>query len=331
MFLMSGLSGCYTVRQAWHQNNLFNTRRPLPDVISDPLTRPEIKAKLQLAETILGYAQAAGLNTDGAYTHYIETGQKRVSYLVQAAYVDRLEPVTWWFPIVGRVPYLGFFAAEERDAKAATLVQEGYDVHTTGVGAFSSLGWFSDPVFTSMLKRDVEQLASLLFHELTHRTFWISGSVKFNENLAEYVADYLTPRFLQAHGFDDRIEKYEEMRRDRTLYKGWLKRLRKDLQNLFEQRATLPRELLLQRKSQIFERYTAAEKPKFLTFDFVERVPWNNATVVGASLYQPDLQRFARAHACLGQASVIDFLETLDERADAYEEPFQALDSLCSK
>lgn len=331
MFLMSGLSGCYTVRQAWHQNNLFNARRPLPEVIRDPRTQPEIKTKLLLTQKILDYAQSAGLNTDGAYTHYIEMGKKRVSYLVQAAYVDRLDPLTWWFPVVGRVPYLGFFAAEERDAKAAALEQQGYDVHTTGVGAFSSLGWFSDPVFTSMLKRDVEQLASLLFHELTHRTFWISGSVQFNENLAEYVADFLTPQFLQANGYAGRIETYAQMRQDRSLYTAWLGRLRKDLQDLYEQRANLPRTLLLKRKAEIFERYTTVEKPKFATFDFVERRPWNNATVVGASLYQPDLQRFARAHACLGETSVINFLEILDERADAYEDPFQALESLCRK
>ena len=95
-----------------------------------------------------------GLNTDGAYLYYIHTEQPVVSYLVQAAHADKLKSVKWWFPIVGSVPYKGYFTRSDRDAEAEKLRQQGYDVYTTGVGAFSSLGWFDDPIFSSMLRRN---------------------------------------------------------------------------------------------------------------------------------------------------------------------------------
>ena len=86
---------------------------------------------------ILSFAESHGLNASGAYKYYIATKEPVVSYIVQAAYADRLEFVTWWFPVVGDVPYLGFFKKPERDAKAAELTASGYDVHTSGAGAFS--------------------------------------------------------------------------------------------------------------------------------------------------------------------------------------------------
>src|SRR5690606_18969091 len=110
---------------------------------------------------------------------------------------DRLEFVTWWFPVVGSVPYIGYFDKADRDAKATELKQQGYDVSVGGAGAFSSLGWFEDPIFSSMLDRGPADTAHLFIHELTHRTLWIPGSTEFNENLAEYVSYRLTPQYLR--------------------------------------------------------------------------------------------------------------------------------------
>jgi predicted aminopeptidase len=328
---LSLLTGCYSLRQAWHQNNLFNSRRPIVDVIADPSTDPKLVDKLKLTISILDYAKTQGLNTEDAYTYYIETGKKRVSYLVQAAKADELESVTWWFPFVGSVPYLGFFEESDRDAKAKELAEEGYDIYTTGVGAFSSLGWFSDPVFTSMLKRPRPSLASLYFHELTHRTFWISGSVKFNENLAEYVADVLTPMYLRDSGHQDKIKTYLDRKKDRRLFKNWLKKLRRELKKLYSQKSKMEPSKLLASKAAIFSSFVIDKKPNFATADYIGRgdKEWNNARVLGASLYEPDLPRFAKAHACAGDLSIIQFLALLDDRAEDFDDPFEALDSFC--
>ena len=200
------LSGCYVTGQAWHQNNLLNSRRPI----------------LLLLQEILAFAGQAGLNVRGAYRYYIELPQPVVSYLVYGAKADRLEAVTWWFPIVGRVPYLGFFDKGDRDDKAGELEAQGYDVYRGAAAAFSSLGWFEDPVFSSMLRRRSSALAHLFFHELTHRTYWAAGSAEFNENLAEFVAHRLTREFLEQKGSSQQLQRYEQVRRDRRLFKKWL-------------------------------------------------------------------------------------------------------------
>ena len=330
LLCLLSLTGCYTLQQAWHQNNLFNSRRLVSEVIADPNTEPRLAAKLRLTQSIIEYAGKQGLNVDDAYTYYIETGSRRVSYLVQAAHADQLKSVTWWFPFVGTVPYLGFFEEADRDAKAEDLRDAGYDVYETGVGAFSSLGWFSDPIFTSMLKRSRQDLASLYFHELTHRTFWISGSVKFNENLAEYVADLLTPRYLRDTGHEKLIDSYKSRRQDRKLYVAWLTNLKASLKKLYAKRKEMEPEKLLAEKERIYTRFTKNKRPKFKVADYVGKRPWNNARVMGASLYQPDLERFARAHACVGDVDIIEFMTILDERESDYDDLFLALDSLCS-
>jgi predicted aminopeptidase len=327
--LAAGLSGCYVTRQALHQNELFNTRRSIDEVAADPATPEKTRAKLATLDTIMAFATAEGLNAAGAYRYYIDTKEPVVSYLVSAAEPDQLKAVTWWFPVVGSVPYLGFFKKTERDEKAAELRASGYDVHEAAAGAFSSLGWFEDPLFTSMLNRSDADLAHLMFHELTHRTLWVAGSTEFNENLAEYVAMVMTREFLAARPVD--LDKYEKKRQDRKLFRAWLGRLKAALEALYAQRGTMEREALMSAKRDVFARFTKApEKPKFALVDYVEDEDWNNSAVLSASLYAPDLDRFAAAHGCLAKnAPIKAFLAALAAAAEDHDDGFTALDALC--
>src|SRR5207248_1330211 len=145
-------------------------------VLADPATKPQVKAKLELVGRVLAYAANEGLETEGAYHYVIQTQLPVVSYIVEAAEPDRLEFVTTWFPVIGAVPYLGYFREEERDAKAAEYAAKGLDVYKSAAGAFSSLGWFDDPIFSAMLSHGDADTAHLFFHELTHRTLWVPGS-----------------------------------------------------------------------------------------------------------------------------------------------------------
>ena len=141
LIAVATLPGCYLARSGLHHNDLFNSRRRVEDVLSDPAVDEDTRERLRYVATVLAFAEKSGLNTDGAYQYYIRTDQPVVSYIVQAAYADRLEFATWWFPVVGRVPYLGYFLEEERDTKARELEAEGLDVERGAAGAFSSLGW----------------------------------------------------------------------------------------------------------------------------------------------------------------------------------------------
>jgi predicted aminopeptidase len=255
-----------------------------------------------------------------------------VSYLVQAAQPDRFEFVTWWFPVVGKVPYLGFFAKADRDAKAASLVADGLDVHKTGAGAFSSLGWFEDPLFTSMVNRGEPELAHLLFHELTHRTFWAPGSVEFNENLAEYVAHVLTLDYLRKAGRTDLVAAYDARLADRKLFKAWLKSLKAALTAVYDNPGHLPKAGVLKSKAETLARFLAPPVvPEFKVANYVEGEDWNNAAILSAGLYSPDLDRFARAHRCLGDVGVKPFLDALRDRAQGGGDLFVVLDAFCAK
>lgn len=332
-FLALPLSGCYVTRMAVYHNDLFNSRRPVEDVLTDPETPAKTKEALLQVRRVLRYAEQQGLNTQGAYRYLIETKEPVVSYIVQAAEPDRLEFKTWWFPFVGSVPYIGYFEKSERDAVATDLKAQGFDINETGAGAFSSLGWFEDPIFSSMLRRGESDLAHLFFHELTHRTLWISGQPEFNENLAEYVATVVTARYLLAFGQESAIGQYESKRQDRILFSHWLKDLKDDLTRYYEQVKGKPRPTILAGKAEIFARYQKLpKKPAFKVVDYVKGEDWNNASVLGASLYSPDLERFAKAHACFGKDKKVDrFLAALKDQTGQTSDPFKALDGLCAQ
>ena len=330
-------TGCYTVQQAAHQNDLFNTRRPVAQVLQDPATPVPVRKALTQSRRILAYGERQGLAVGGAYGYFIATPAPVVSYLVQAAQADRLEAFTWWFPIVGEVPYLGFFDRADRDGEAARLQSAGLDVYRSGAGAFSSLGWFDDPLFSSMLRRDEPELAHLLLHELTHRTLWIAGQPGFNENLAEYIATRLTPNYLMAVGQGAKVGEYLKRRQDRSRFHAWLKSLKAELETLYASRPKRSPGALKEAKAAIFARYQAPPlRPRFELDDHVGGVQWNNAAVLAASLYAPESQRFETAFNCVAATSsgesvaVRRFLEALRLQTASGAEPFMAMAQLCT-
>jgi predicted aminopeptidase len=301
------------------------------EVITDDRTALDIRQKLSFSKKVLDFASKNGLNAKNSYHYYVHVEGSAISYVVYAAEVSKLTSVTWWFPIVGSVPYLGFFARKDRDEEADGLKQQGYDVAKGHVGAFSSLGWFEDPIYKTMLSRSRGSLAHLLFHELTHRTFWSSGSVTFNENLAEYVSGYLTKQFLATRGTPEEMATYLKKRRDRKKYKTWLHKLRPALEELYQKK--LPLLVTLDLKAKTFQSFLNEKFPTFESKSYknIKKIPWNNAKVLSASLYSPDIDRFKKAHLCMHSKSVGGFLKRLKIAEEDHEDSFSALDSLCKK
>jgi predicted aminopeptidase len=329
--VISLISGCYVARLGYNQNNLMNSRQLISTILVDPGTSKALQGRLQFVQKILDFADNSGLNSLGAYRYFVQTNQPVVSYLVEAAYANRLESLTWWFPVVGTVPYRGYFDVAERDAIALELSAQGYDVAKSGVGAFSSLGWFDDPLYSAMLQRQDYSLAHLLFHELTHRTYWSPGSVQFNENLAEYVADYLTIEYFTAIKDEKALESYRLQQADLEIYHGWLSKLRADLKAMYDRLAGKDQKIIKSEKAKIFVAYLTEHRPKFARFDFIGTEPWNNAKVLGAGLYSPDLSVFRKAHRCSSVAKIGDFLARLKIFGADSDDQFLALASMCKK
>jgi predicted aminopeptidase len=185
--------------QAAHgQWELLHKARPIREVLADPATKPDVHAKLQFVEELRDYARTTlHLPVDKQFRDYSDLGRKYAVWVVFAAPEFSVEAKGWWYPLVGTLKYRGFFSEAAAKAEGDRLKAQGYDVYVGGTDAYSTLGWFADPVLNTFLRRSDAELAELIFHELTHARVFLPGDTEFNEALATAVAEASVRRWLQ--------------------------------------------------------------------------------------------------------------------------------------
>ncbi|HLX37166.1 MAG TPA: aminopeptidase [Candidatus Binataceae bacterium] len=182
------LAGCYLTRGAYEEARILWNRRPISQVMANPELDPQIRARLQTVLAVRDFAHDhLGLKTGAAYTTVSPVDSGAIVYVVMAAPRDSLEPYVWWFPIVGYVPYRGYFNENEARALAADMEAQGYDTMVRPAVAFSSLGFFNDPLLSNLLELSRVELADVITHELFHRTYFLASDVIFDESAANYV------------------------------------------------------------------------------------------------------------------------------------------------
>ncbi|MGA0559131.1 aminopeptidase [Larkinella sp. VNQ87] len=175
---------------------LWNTR-PVEEVLADASFPDSLKQKIELIQEIKRYAvDSLGINPSKNYTTFYDQHGKPILWVVVASEKYRLVAKEWQFPIIGTFAYKGFFEKDRADQELATLKQQGYDTRLNEVSAWSTLGFFRDPILSSMLKRSEGQLAELIIHELTHGTLFVKNNLEYNENLADFVGEYGALKFL---------------------------------------------------------------------------------------------------------------------------------------
>jgi predicted aminopeptidase len=196
-------TGCVTVQAAAQsaegELQLLSARKPIDEVIHDPRTPLRVRVLLAQIAKIKQYGEAAGLKPTENYQEYVRLERPAVVYVVTACAPLRFQPKTWSFPIAGQFPYLGWFQLGSALDLAHELEAEGLDVDVRGTTAFSTLGFFHDPVLSTMISRGPEALGDLVdvvLHESVHATLHLEGQSYFNESLASFVADHLTQRYL---------------------------------------------------------------------------------------------------------------------------------------
>lgn len=196
------LSGCYVgylARAAYEEGRILWQRKPIDDALARKDLSEDVRAKLETVLAVRKFAaERLDLNVGGAYRSFAPVDQRAVIHVVMAAPRDSLEPYTWWFPIVGRVPYRGYFDATAASTEAQALETSGLDTMIRPAVAFSSLGFFSDPVLTNLLKLSRVELAGVLIHELFHRTYYLPSDAMFNESAATYVGSAGAVAFFAA-------------------------------------------------------------------------------------------------------------------------------------
>ncbi|MFN8344506.1 MAG: aminopeptidase [Spirosomataceae bacterium] len=194
---------------------LFNTR-PVSEVLTDPALPDSLKQRLRLIGEIKQFAvDSLGLDSSGSYTEFFDQKGKPILWVITASEKYRLVPKEWRFPIIGTFAYKGFFDSTRAGTEEQALVAAGYDTQINEVSAWSTLGFFKDPILSSMLYRGEGSLANLITHEMTHGTLFVKDNLELNENLANFVGDYGAVRFLSAkYGKNSpQLEKYEFRKR----------------------------------------------------------------------------------------------------------------------
>jgi predicted aminopeptidase len=205
------VSGCETL-QFYHQAatgqvSLLWRRTPTDELLQSKID-PVLRDRIEIADQILGFASEIGLPVSGAYLSYVATGEPYVVWNVFAAKPYELALKTSCFPVAGCVTYRGYFKRVDAERYAKHLENKGYEVYVGGVAAYSTLGWFNDPLLDTFLFRSDEQLAALLFHELAHQVIYIKDDTRFNESLATTIELYALEQWLLARGESHRFDRY---------------------------------------------------------------------------------------------------------------------------
>ena len=190
IIVMALCSGCYTVKQGATFLGYLNRAVPLEKLITDDDT-PEAEADRLFAHRVMDIRRFAmeelGLAESRNYTRYVQLDRNFLAAVVSASADDSFARHYWRFPVVGRMPYKGFFNVNDARREREKLERRDLDVWVRGVDAFSTLGWFRDPLFSFMKDYSLYHLADLIIHELVHATVFLKNQVQFNEELAQFI------------------------------------------------------------------------------------------------------------------------------------------------
>jgi predicted aminopeptidase len=194
-------TGRYLLRAGYEEARILRRRRPIAELVADPATSHVLRDKLDLVLAARTFAHdSLGLATGESFTTYSAIDRDTLVLVLSGAYRDQLKSYTWWFPIVGRVPYKGYFDFAEARRQEQALSARGFDARLGAASAFSTLGWFNDPLLPSTVRGDSLTLANTVIHELTHNTFYASGGAVFNESFANFVGSRGAERFYRSRG-----------------------------------------------------------------------------------------------------------------------------------
>jgi len=190
--------------------DVLQRRQPVASLLADPDTPARLRERLQQAVTIREFAiRCLGLPANDSYLSYADLERPYAVWNVIATPELSLTPRQWCFPFAGCLQYRGYYARTDARAYARRLAAEGYDTHVAGASAYSTLGWFADPLLNTMLYRNDSRLAEIIFHELAHQRIFIQDDTEFNEAFAQAVAIAGTRRWLQRHGNEAERDAYQ--------------------------------------------------------------------------------------------------------------------------
>lgn len=308
------IGGCeavgYYSQAIFGQVGVLNKRQPVSAIVAEleQIEDPDpqsvgLLAGLKASQKILTFAEAElGMHAGKRYRTYVELGKPHVVWNVFAAPELDLHARSWCYPVVGCAPYRGYFNEARAAQYANKLAGQGYDVYLSGVAAYSTLGWFDDPLLSSFIGWPEANLAELLIHELAHGQVWVRGDVEFNEAFATFVGRRGAVQWIEQRQGSAGVVAYVKRRREWRSMINLLLDVRSALQAVYE--TNLEDSIKRSEKQAVLERATACyERNRDLLggrrFDAV-MAEVNNAYLVSLATYQNNIGAFARVFAQQG-------------------------------
>jgi predicted aminopeptidase len=333
--VISGCSPFYVIRAAYEEGKILWRREPIPEYLEKPELGADTQDKLKLVLAVRDYARdVLKLNVGGSYSSYSYVDRPDLTYILTAAPRTELRPYTWWFLIVGRVPYKGYFSKEDAAAAAKELESEGYDTNIRTSAAFSTLGWFDDPLLSHLLRYDKVTLAEVVFHELFHNTLYVKGAGAFNESVANFVGgrsaiDFFRDRFgAESPEHKRAIRAWEE----ELEFSAFIEKLAASLDELYAK--DIPEEDKLRLRQGVFARAKEewsewiAQHPTH-RFRYFAQQPLNNAVIIHYWLYLKNLKLFEALYEAEGK-NLVRAIDSIREAVARGGEPFESVQSLLS-
>ena len=235
MALLPGCAGPgYYVQAASGHLALMRSREDIDDYLAEAAPDDPLAGRLRLAQDITAWAgDAAGLPDEGSYQTFARTNREAVVWNVVAAPEFSLEPKTWCFVVAGCVPYRGYFKQEKAERLADKLRGKGYDVSVSRASAYSTLGWFEDPLLDTVLNQPDAWLAATLLHELAHQRLYVESDTRFSESYATFVEQAAVSRWLESEGRDDELAHWRRVREANDWFSARLRQARSELAELY--------------------------------------------------------------------------------------------------
>jgi predicted aminopeptidase len=331
--LISGCGVAYVTRAAYEEAKILWRRQPIETVLEEPGVPVAEKQKLRTVLAVRQYAKnEIGLHVGGSFEAVSRIDSGALVQLLVASRRDRLEPYTWWFPIVGRVPYKGFFSKDAARSTAERLEGEGYDTYVRPAIAFSTLGWFDDPLPSLLLRQDEVGLAEILFHELFHATLFVPGEVTFDESAATFTG-YRGAIAFFCEGPESTPARCREAAKDWQDTLTISRFLRKHLRELEKFYESKPAEAELERGrerafAEIREEFRGLNLQPGRVADFASG-PINNASLLEERVYLRDLDVFDELYRLSG--GLRPAIHALRSAVDEGGDPFERLNEAVSR
>lgn len=225
--------GYYTQIVSGHMRIVMG-KKPVEAVVKDDETDKQTRRRLQVALDARKFGvERLSLPDNKSYTSFYDTRRNYVTWNVVAADEFSFTPQRWCFPVAGCVSYRGYYKEADAQKYADKLAEDGFDIAVNGATAYSTLGWFADPLLNTMLNRSDWAITSLLFHELAHQQLYVGDDSKFNESFASFVEQQGLAFWQEEHGSNDQLAELEKRRLRQVDFVQLLKVTRADLQSLY--------------------------------------------------------------------------------------------------